>query len=119
VAPDVLPDYQELRSQANAVKRHALDNLDHYLETFERNVEAHGGKVVVLQGRHRVPISSSRSPGKERRLIVKSKSMTTESSTSTSGSSTTISKAVETDLGEYIIQLAHQRRTTSWRPPCT
>ena len=46
VAPDALPDYQELRTQANAVKKHAIDNLDHYLEEFERNVAAHGGKVV-------------------------------------------------------------------------
>jgi L-lactate utilization protein LutB len=32
VAPDVLPDYQELRTQANLVKRHAIENLDYYLE---------------------------------------------------------------------------------------
>ena len=43
-AEGVLPDYQELRTQANAGKKHAIDNLDHYLEEFERNVEAHGGK---------------------------------------------------------------------------
>ena len=28
VAPDVLPEYQELRTQANRIKRHALENLD-------------------------------------------------------------------------------------------
>ena len=46
IADDVLPDYQELRTQANALKKHTIDNLDYYLEQFERNVEAHGGKVV-------------------------------------------------------------------------
>ncbi|MDE3166098.1 MAG: (Fe-S)-binding protein, partial [Acidobacteriota bacterium] len=42
VAPEALPDYQELRAQANALKKHAIENLDHYLEEFERNVNAHG-----------------------------------------------------------------------------
>src|SRR3954454_9936618 len=49
VASDVLPDYQELRSQAHELKKHAIDNLDFYLEEFERNVEAHGGKVVYCK----------------------------------------------------------------------
>jgi L-lactate dehydrogenase complex protein LldF len=46
VASETLPDYQELRTQANALKKHAIENLDYYLEEFERNVEARGGKVV-------------------------------------------------------------------------
>ena len=46
-ADDALPDYQELRTQANALKKHAIDNLDHYLEEFERNVEAYGGKMAL------------------------------------------------------------------------
>ena len=49
VAPDALPDYQELRTQANAVKKHTIENLDYYLKEFERNVEAHGGKVVYAK----------------------------------------------------------------------
>ena len=49
VADERLPDYQELRTQANAIKKHAIENLDHYLEEFERNVEAHGGKVVYCK----------------------------------------------------------------------
>src|SRR5882757_9657096 len=46
---DSLPEYQELRDQANALKKQTIDNLDHYLEQFERNVEAHGGKVVYCK----------------------------------------------------------------------
>ena len=46
VAPDVLPDYQELRDQAHALKKHTLDNLDYYLEQFEAQVTARGGKVI-------------------------------------------------------------------------
>ena len=46
VGPAALPDYQELRDQAHAIKKHTLENLDYYLEQFEAKVEAHGGKVV-------------------------------------------------------------------------
>ena len=49
VAPDVLPDYQELRTQANLVKQHTLENLDHYLEQFESHVVARGGKVIYAR----------------------------------------------------------------------
>jgi len=48
-AVDVLPDYQELRTQANALKKHTIDNLDYYLEEFERNVQARGGHVVYCK----------------------------------------------------------------------
>ncbi len=40
-----LPEFEELRDEAVAIKRHTLANLDFYLESFERNVEAAGGKV--------------------------------------------------------------------------
>ena len=40
IAPALLPDYQDLRTQANAIKRHTIDNLDFYLEQFEMNVAA-------------------------------------------------------------------------------
>ena len=49
VADAVLPNYQELRSVANEIKRHTIDHLDHYLEQFEAAVQSHGGKVVYCQ----------------------------------------------------------------------
>src|ERR1700694_2185954 len=49
VGANVLPEYQELRSQANALKKHTIEHLDYYLEQFQRNVEAHGGKVGFCQ----------------------------------------------------------------------
>ena len=74
-----LSDYQELRTQANAVKQHAIDNLDHYLELFERNVAARGGHVVYCKDGTEVSdfiLALARERGAH--LIVKSKSMTTE-----------------------------------------
>src|SRR6516225_6864236 len=49
IEPDVCPDYQELRTQANAVKRHTIEYLDYYLEEFARQVEARGGKVIFCK----------------------------------------------------------------------
>src|ERR1035438_1365130 len=110
VAPEALPDYQELRTQANALKKHTIENLDYYLEEFERNVEAHGGKVVYAKDGTEVAdfvISLAKDRGS--RLIVKSKSMTTEEVDLNERLEHQGLESVETDLGEYIIQLAHQR----------
>jgi L-lactate dehydrogenase complex protein LldF len=110
VGPGSLPDYQELRTQANAVKKHSIDNLDHYLEEFERNVEARGGKVVYCKDATEVS-DFVLSIAKERgaRLIVKSKSMTTEEVDLNERLEHHGLEPVETDLGEYILQLAHQK----------
>ncbi|MBC7926404.1 MAG: (Fe-S)-binding protein, partial [Bryobacteraceae bacterium] len=43
---DAFPDYEDLRTHAHELKRHTIENLDWYLEEFERNVAASGGKVV-------------------------------------------------------------------------
>ncbi len=110
VASEALPDYQELRSQANALKKHAIENLDYYLEQFERNVQARGGKVVYCKDGTEVT-DFILSLAKERRahLIVKSKSMTTEEIDLNERLEHHGLESVETDLGEYILQLAHER----------
>jgi L-lactate dehydrogenase complex protein LldF len=110
VAPDALPDYQELRTQANAVKKHTIENLDYYLEEFERNVEAHGGKVVYAKdGTEVADFVLALAKDRGSRLIVKSKSMTTEEVDLNERLEHNGLESVETDLGEYIIQLAHER----------
>ncbi|HXB69080.1 MAG TPA: LutB/LldF family L-lactate oxidation iron-sulfur protein [Candidatus Acidoferrales bacterium] len=110
VCAEALPDYQELRSQANALKKHAIDNLDYYLEEFERNVEARGGKVVYCKDATEVAdfvLSIAKERGSH--LIVKSKSMTTEEVDLNERLEHHGLESVETDLGEYILQLAHEK----------
>jgi L-lactate dehydrogenase complex protein LldF len=110
VSPGALPDYQELRTQANAIKKHTIDNLDHYLEEFERNVEAHGGKVVYCKdGTEVSDFVLNLARERAAHLIVKSKSMTTEEVDLNERLEHHGLESVETDLGEYILQLAHQR----------
>jgi L-lactate dehydrogenase complex protein LldF len=110
VTAQSLPDYQELRTQAHAIKKHAIENLDYYLEEFERNVEAHGGKVVYCKDGTEVS-DFVLGLAKERgaRLIVKSKSMTTEEVDLNERLEHHGLESVETDLGEYILQLAHEK----------
>lgn len=106
----VLPDYQELRAQANAIKKHTIENLDHYLRQFEANVAARGGKVVYCKDGGEVAafiLRLARERGVE--LLVKSKSMTSEEIELNEYFEKRGIEAVETDLGEYIIQLARQR----------
>jgi L-lactate dehydrogenase complex protein LldF len=110
IATDLLPDYQELRSEANRIKRHTIDHLDHYLELFEKNLAAHNGKVVYCETATEVAdfvLGLAKRGGA--RLIVKSKSMTTEEIDLNHRVAHHGLEAVETDLGEYIIQLAGQR----------
>ena len=109
-SPAVLPDYQELRAQANAIKKHTVENLDYYLELFEKNVLRNGGKVVWCREATEVADFILRL-AKERgaRLIVKSKSMTTEEINLNERLAHHGLEAVETDLGEYILQLAEER----------
>jgi L-lactate dehydrogenase complex protein LldF len=110
VADAAMPDYQELRTQANALKKHAIENLDYYLEEFERNVEAHGGKVVYCKDGTEVSdfvLGLAKERGLS--LIVKSKSMTSEEVDLNERLEHHGLEAVETDLGEYILQLAHER----------
>jgi L-lactate dehydrogenase complex protein LldF len=110
VADDILPDYQELRSHANAIKKHAIENLDYYLEEFERNVEAHGGKVVYCKdGTEVADFVLGLAKQRNARLIVKSKSMTTEEVDLNERLEHHGLESVETDLGEYILQLAHEK----------
>ncbi len=104
------PEYQDLRTQASAVKKHTIENLDYYLEQFERQVDKHGGKVVYCKDGDEVA-DFVLGLAKERgaRLIVKSKSMTTEEIDFNERLEHHGLESVETDLGEYILQLAHER----------
>ena len=79
IEPEEIDDFQGLRTQAHALKKHAIDHLDYYLEQLEQNVIARGGKVVWCRdGNEAVQFVIQLSKEKGVRRIVKSKSMTTE-----------------------------------------
>src|SRR5271165_4206922 len=102
VNADVLPYYQELRNEANAIKKHTIENLDYYLEQLESNVIAHGGHVVYCRtGQEAADFVLDLAKQRNINMLVKSKSMTSEEIHFNERLEEHQLEAVETDLGEY------------------
>ncbi len=101
-----LPEFDALRDAARDIKTHVLDNLDHYLERFEERVVEQGGQVHwcpdAEAARQRV-LEICRDAGA--RTVTKSKSMIGEEIALNEALEAAGFRPVETDLGEYIIQI--------------
>ncbi|MSO73984.1 MAG: iron-sulfur cluster-binding protein [Alphaproteobacteria bacterium] len=105
-----LPEFEDLRGDGIAIKSHTLGHLDFYLERFATNVEAAGGTVhwcpTPDDGRRAI-LDILRTHGAK--TATKSKSMVAEELGLNEFLEANDIEPVETDLGEYIIQLAHER----------
>jgi L-lactate dehydrogenase complex protein LldF len=100
----------EIRQRARAIKDQTLAELDRHLETLARNVERRGGKVHwAADGAEACRIITELLRARGARMVVKSKSMTSEEIHLNEALAAAGIEAVETDLGEYIIQLAGHR----------
>ncbi|HXQ53240.1 MAG TPA: LutB/LldF family L-lactate oxidation iron-sulfur protein [Stellaceae bacterium] len=104
-----LPEFEALREEARALKDHVLEHLDFYLETFERNVKARGGLVhwcrTAEEARATV-LEICRAAGA--RTVTKGKTMIGEEIAINDHLEANGIKPVETDLGEYIIQIRRE-----------
>ncbi|HEX8888663.1 MAG TPA: LutB/LldF family L-lactate oxidation iron-sulfur protein [Pyrinomonadaceae bacterium] len=109
VAITTVDDWEGLRERARAIKDETLAHLDKYLEEFANNAERAGAKVhwahdavaacgIVLQLLRE----------REATRVVKSKSMATEEIHLNAALEAADLSPVETDLGEWIIQLADE-----------
>jgi len=103
-------DWEALRQRARQVKEHTINNLDYYLEQTVEKVKAHGGKVYWAKtgddvSRYIIELARARAV----KSVVKSKSMATEEIELNHALEAAGVWPVETDLGEYIIQLAHEK----------
>jgi L-lactate dehydrogenase complex protein LldF len=109
VAVSLLPEYEILRDEARAIKRHVMANLDTYLEQFESKVLESGGQVhwasTPRQACEAI-LSICRSQGV--RVVTKGKSMVSEEIGLNDFLSENGIEPVETDLGEYILQIRHE-----------
>ncbi|MEW6239428.1 MAG: LUD domain-containing protein [Chloroflexota bacterium] len=130
-----LPDWQERRQRAHAVRAEVIARLDSYLEQFIQNAQANGiivhrakdaneANQIVLgicaqadryTGRHvNTDTTSRRVDAKPSnyvtaKLIAKSKSMVSEEIELNHTLEAAGHRVVETDLGEYIVQLRRER----------
>ncbi len=103
-------DFEAVRDRVRDVKAHAASRLDELAAAFQANAEARGVKVFRAQSPAEVKAYVS-ALARERgvRTIVKSKSMATEEIHLNAHLEAEGIQVFETDLGEWIIQLAHQR----------
>ncbi len=105
-AAGALPEFEELRKQARAIKDHALDHLDLYLEAYEARVTEAGGHVHYAEtgeDARKIILDICRSVGAK--TATKGKSMISEEIGLNDFLAENGIEPVETDLGEYIIQL--------------
>ena len=104
------PEGDALRDRARAIKEATLQRLDAYLAQLIDSVERLGGHVhyaTTPDDARRIILDIATRTGA--RMAVKSKSMATEEIHLNEALEAAGITPVETDLGEYIIQLAHER----------
>lgn len=98
----------DIRSLAGAIKQHTLDHLDWYVQEFITNARAAGVIVHVAGDAAEANAICARiARDNASRLCVKSKSMVTEETELLPVLEAMGVQTVETDLGEFIIQLDH------------
>jgi L-lactate dehydrogenase complex protein LldF len=101
-----LDDFEGTREAGRAIRQRALDDLDVWLEIFEKNATARGATVLWAEtpaeiNAHVLDIARRHGVSK----IIKSKSMVSEESELDRAIEAAGLKVVETDLGEYILQI--------------
>lgn len=107
-----IPQYQQWRNAAHGIKAYELEHLDELLVQFESQLKSKGIEVLWAADREQAnQIFLDLAKKHNVKKIVKSKSMVTEELALNHVLEKEGIKSVETDLGEFIIQLAKQRPT--------
>lgn len=103
----LVPEWEQIRGEAKSLKNHVLENLDHYLLAYEASVQRNGGHVhwaSTSEEAAELVVGICRDA--DARIVTKGKSMVGEEADLNGALEAAGMEAVETDLGEYIIQLA-------------
>ncbi|MCB1483843.1 MAG: iron-sulfur cluster-binding protein [Hyphomicrobiaceae bacterium] len=101
------PDFEALRAQGAAIKDHTLANLDFYLERYEQAVTSRGGQVHwARDGQHACEIIRDICRRTNAKTVTKGKSMVSEEIGLNAVLEAEGLEVLETDAGEYIVQLA-------------
>lgn len=101
-----LGNWEDWRSHGEEIRQHVLENLDFYLHQLSENVAARGGHVFFAEtaeeaNQYICQVVQSKN-GKK---VVKSKSMVTEEIHMNAALEDLGCEVIETDLGEYILQV--------------
>ena len=102
-----LPEWEQLRQIGSDIRQHTIENLDVYLDRLEAAVLSAGGHIhwaETDEDARQIVLQIARENNVK--TVVKSKSMATEEIHLNHALEAAGIQAIETDLGEYIIQLA-------------
>jgi len=100
------PEMDAMRDHARAIRAHTIARLDHYLRTFAESVERRGGHVhFAATAEEAVRIVCEIAAAHDVKTIVKGKSMVSEEIHLNEGLEARGHEVIETDLGEFIVQL--------------
>jgi len=103
-------DHELARERASYLKATVMNHLDEYLLEFERNFTARGGRVIWAQDAQEALLEVGKIMARRKaRTVVKAKSMTTEEIHLNDYLGKNGIDSIETDLGEYIVQLNGER----------
>ena len=105
----LVPEWEQIRRDAKALKDHTLEHLDHYLLMYEQQVTAQGGQVhwaATPADAQQLIVDICQSV--DASLVAKGKSMVSEETAINDALEQAGMEVIETDLGEYIIQLANE-----------
>ena len=101
------PDWEGARDRARAIKDETLLHLDRYLEEFSANAERAGARVHwARDAAEACAVIGRIAEQRGARTVVKSKSMASEEIHLNAALTARGIEPIETDLGEYIVQLA-------------
>ena len=105
-AAEELGNWEEWRSHGEEIRQHVLENLDFYLHHLSENVAERGGRVFFAKTAEEASVYiRDVVEKKEGKKVVKSKSMVTEEINLNSVLEEAGCEVIETDLGEYILQV--------------
>ncbi|WP_453993937.1 LutB/LldF family L-lactate oxidation iron-sulfur protein [Bacillus nitroreducens] len=103
---DELGNWEEWRNHGEEIRQHVLENLDYYLYQLSEQVSNRGGHVFFAQTAEEASTYiSDLARKKDVKNIVKAKSMVTEEISLNQKLEEVGCRVIETDLGEYILQM--------------
>lgn len=106
IAAEKLGNWEEWREMGMDIRNHVLENLDYYLQQLSDNVQKNGGHVFFARtAEEATAYVENIVQEKNAKKVVKSKSMVTEEIGLNKIIERNECEVVETDLGEYILQV--------------